>query len=55
MYSMKQNRFFHTSNSVANEDRGRDCNVTAPKEQAIFDGESLRQKDLYWTQLWRVP
>ncbi len=37
----------------ADEDMGREHLTVSPKEQ-MGNYESLRQKDSYWTQLWRA-
>lgn len=38
----------------ADDGAGRERDVTSPKEQVAKGYESLRQKDSYWTQLWRA-
>lgn len=37
----------------ADEGMGREHLIVSPKEQ-VGNYESLRQKDSYWTQLWRA-
>ncbi|KQL49143.1 hypothetical protein AN963_05055 [Brevibacillus choshinensis] len=51
MESYQKLMYDHVSNAN-DSSRERLPDTAAPKEQT-GDGESLRQKYLYWTQLWR--